>query len=100
MTAERASLDLAKMAPIHDRILIKPTVDEPKTAGGILLPKGPPKGNSDAHIGEVIAIGEEVDLPLQKGDMVIYQKYAMAEVEVPDGEVIFVAQKSILAKLS
>lgn len=24
-----------------------------KTAGGILLPKGPPKANSDAHIGEV-----------------------------------------------
>ena len=90
-----------------------------KTAGGILLPKGPPKANSDAHFGtvgavcsavpalcppkclstpnhnftiygtgtspfiqlnatmQVIAMGSEVDLPLQKGDAIVYQKYAM-----------------------
>lgn len=28
-----------------------------KTAGGILLPKAPPKANSDAHIGEVSYLG-------------------------------------------
>jgi len=27
-----------------------------RTAGGILLPKGPPKANSDAHYGEVRAV--------------------------------------------
>lgn len=32
--------------------------------------------------------------------MVVYQKYSTAEVEVPEGEVIFVAQKSILATLA
>ncbi len=44
---------MPQMAPIHDRVLIKPLEDEQKTAGGILLPKGPPKANSDAHFGEV-----------------------------------------------
>lgn len=86
-----------------------------KTAGGILLPKGPPKANSDAHFGtvgahlcaqlfqhrvvtrrclnhaklfchftQVIAMGSEVDLPLKKGDAIVYQKYAM--VRLPSGE--------------
>mmetsp|Transcript_34632 Transcript_34632/g.76977 ORF Transcript_34632/g.76977 Transcript_34632/m.76977 type:complete len:140 (-) Transcript_34632:377-796(-) len=99
VTAEKASLDLGKMSPLHDRILVKPIEEEPKTAGGILLPKGAPKANSDAHFGEVIAIGEEVDLPIQKGDKVVFNKYAMAEVEVQEGMLVFVAQKSVLGKL-
>ncbi|KAL6753440.1 chaperonin 11 [Haematococcus lacustris] len=99
VTAEKASLDLSKMVPIHDRVLIKPMEEEKKTAGGILLPKGPPKANSDAHIGEVLAIGDEVKLQLSKGDFVVFQKYAMAEVEIKDGQVLFVAEKSILGKL-
>ena len=80
---------------------------------------------------QVIAMGSEVDLPLQKGDAIVYQKYAMvrspcgernsecvgtgkalvplrqsfphsraqAEVEVPDGELVFVAQKSVMGKM-
>jgi chaperonin GroES len=31
--------------------------------------------------------------------MIVYNKYAMAEVEVPEGEVVFVAEKSVLGKL-
>ena len=48
---------------------------------------------------QVIAVGEGVTLGLAAGDKVVFNKYAMAEVEVPDGEIIFVAEKSILAKL-
>ncbi len=47
----------------------------------------------------MLAKGEEVTIDVAVGDMVVYNKYAMAEVEVPDGEVIFVAEKSILGKL-
>ncbi|WIA14169.1 hypothetical protein OEZ86_012690 [Tetradesmus obliquus] len=99
LTAEKAGLDINKMEPMHDRVLIKPFEDEPKTAAGILLPKGPPKSNSDAHFGEVLAIGADVTLPLAVGDKVVFQKYAMAEVEVPDGDILFVAEKSIMGKL-
>jgi co-chaperonin GroES (HSP10) len=70
-----------------------------KTAGGILLPSAPPKANSDAHFGEVLAVGEAVKLEVKAGDMIVYNKYAMAEVEVPEGVVVFVAEKSVLGKL-
>jgi chaperonin GroES len=88
------------MSPLHDRILVKPIEEEAKTAGGILLPKGPPKANSDAHFGTVISMGEGVELPLKKGDNIVYQKYAMAEVEVPDGDLVFVAQKSVMGVMA
>jgi chaperonin GroES len=70
-----------------------------RTAGGILLPSAPPKANSDAHFGEVLAVGGEVKLGVAPGDVIVYNKYAMAEVEVPEGEVVFVAEKSVLGKL-
>lgn len=38
-------------------------------------------------------------LEVSPGDMIVYNKYAMAEVEVPAGEVVFVAEKSVLGKL-
>ncbi|GIL86242.1 hypothetical protein Vretimale_13722 [Volvox reticuliferus] len=99
VTAEKASLDITKMTPIHDRVLIRPIEEEARTAGGILLPKAPPKPNSDAHIGEVLAVGSDVSLGLAKGDVVVFQKYAMAEVEVKEGQILFVAEKSIMGKL-
>lgn len=48
---------------------------------------------------QVLAVGSEVKLSVKAGDKVVFNKYAMAEVEVPDGDIIFVAEKSILGKL-
>lgn len=54
----------------------------------------------DAHIGTVVAVGEDVDCGVGVGDMVLFTKYGSSDIEVPNGEVCFVAQKSILAKLA
>ena len=54
----------------------------------------------DAVIGEVLAVGSEVDVKVKKGDQVLFAKYSTSDVEVPDGQVTFVAQKSVLAVLS
>jgi chaperonin GroES len=54
----------------------------------------------DAQIGVVVAVGSEVDIAVKKGDKVIYSKYSTSDVSVPDGDVTFVAQKSVLATLS
>lgn len=49
---------------------------------------------------QVLAVGEAVTIDVAVGDTVVYNKYSMAEVEVPDGDIIFVAEKSILGKLA
>jgi chaperonin GroES len=48
----------------------------------------------------VLAKGDDVDVDVAVGDRVLFSKYSSSDVEVPDGEICFVAQKSILAKLS
>ena len=52
----------------------------------------------EAIVGKVLAVGE--DLEIQAGDTVIYSKYSTTDVKTPEGDISFVAQKSILATLS
>lgn len=70
------------------------------TAGGLVMSSGSTKAIQDAVIGEVLAVGGEVDIKVKAGDKILYSKYSTSDVSVPDGEVTFVAQKSVLATLS
>ncbi|CAL5227693.1 g10701 [Coccomyxa viridis] len=93
-------LDVSKMEPLGDRILIKPEEEKSVTEGGLMLTTGATKTISDAVIGQVLAKGEDVDISVSVGDKVIFQKYSSSDVKVPDGEIVFVAQKSVLAVLT
>ena len=70
------------------------------TEGGLMLTSGATTTVSDAVIGEVLSKGEDVDISVSVGDKVIFQKYSSSDVKMPDGEIVFVAQKSVLAVLS
>ena len=70
------------------------------TRGGLLLSSGATKPIQEALIGEVLAVGEDVDIDVKVGTKVLFSKYSSSDVKVPDGDVSFVAQKSILATLS
>jgi chaperonin GroES len=70
------------------------------TEGGLLLSSGTTQAISDAVIGTILAKGEDVDIDVKEGDAVIFSKYSSSDVKVEGGEVIFVAQKSVLAVLS
>jgi chaperonin GroES len=100
-TAEATQqLEVTKMSPLGDRLLVKPVEEEASTSGGLLLTAGATKAVQDAVIGEVLALGDDVDIGVKKGDKVLFSKYSTSDVKVDDGEVCFVAQKSILATLS
>ena len=43
-----------------------------------------------------MAVGEDVKIEVKAGQTVVFNKYAMAEVELSDGEVLFVSEKSVL----
>lgn len=70
------------------------------TSGGLLLSSGTTKPIQEALIGEILSVGEDVKIEVKVGDKVLYSKYSSSDVKVPDGEVSFVAEKSILAVLS
>lgn len=79
-----------KLKPLDDRVVIKQSQAEEKTAGGIILPD---TAKEKPQIGKIIAVGpgkildsgKRSKMTLKKNDKVIYPKYLGNDVEV-DGE--------------
>ncbi|KAF2962182.1 co-chaperone GroES [Fervidobacterium sp. 2310opik-2] len=86
-----------KVKPLGERLLIKPIVEEKKTAGGIVLPDAAKEKPMKAEIVEVGKLPE--DCQLKVGDKVIYNKYSGTEIKIDDEDYIIIDVSDILAKI-
>jgi len=87
------------LQPIGERVILEPVEQETKTEGGIYIPES---AKEEKKEGTVIAAGQYKngkDLPLQKGDKVIYGGYSNEEVEYDGKEYVIVEFKDIMAKV-
>jgi len=83
--------------PLHDRVLVRRTEDESKSAGGILIPDNAKEKPSRGEIlaagnGKHLDNGEIRPLDVKVGDKVLFGKYAGNEVKV-DGEELLVMRE-------
>jgi len=90
--------------PLDDRVLVEPLEAEETTPGGIVLPdtakEKPMKGKVvAAGPGTLLETGERGDMPVKKGDEVIYGKYSGTEIKVKGKEYIIVRASELLAKV-
>ena len=91
------------LKPLGDRLVIKPIEQEEVTAGGIILPE---TAKEKPQEGEVIAVGpgrlddsgNRVKMEVQKGDRVLYAKYAGTEIKLErDEKVLILKESDVLA---
>jgi len=85
--------------PLGERVLIKQTEKEEKTKGGIYIPDS---AKEERKEGTVIAAGQYKDgkdLPLKKGDRILYGGYSSDEVEIDGEKMVFIDFKDVLARL-
>ncbi|MCP9888315.1 co-chaperone GroES [Cyanobium sp. ATX 6A2] len=99
------SLSVSTVKPLGDRVFIKVSESEEKTAGGILLPD---TAKEKPQVGEVVQVGPgkrnddgsrqapEVGV----GDKVLYSKYAGTDVKLGADEYVLLSEKDILAVVS
>ncbi|OHB59652.1 MAG: co-chaperone GroES [Planctomycetes bacterium RBG_13_46_10] len=79
-----------KLRPLDDKVVIKQSEAEEKTAGGIILPDA---AKEKPQIGKILAVGpgkllddgKRSKMSVKKNDEVIYARYIGSEVEI-DGE--------------
>ena len=88
--------------PLDDRVLVKQSQAEEKTAGGIVLPdtakEKPKQGVVEAvGSGRVLDSGERVPLAVKKGDTVLFTSYAGNEVKIGSQEYLLMREEDILA---
>jgi len=92
---------MATILPLYDRVLVKRTEKEEKTAGGIIIPA---TAQEKTNWGKVIAAGAgrvNTDgsirpISLKTGDLVIFGKYTGTEFVFEDEELLILREEDIL----
>ena len=86
---------------LGDRVVIKSVEAEETTKSGIVLPGSAQEKPQVAEVVEVgpggVVDGKEIKMEVQKGDKVLYSKYAGTEVKLDGEELMIVRQSDILA---
>jgi len=96
---------MAKLTPLHDRILVR-RVDEGETVrGGIIIPDS---AKEKPQEGEVIAVGagkkndkgERQPVDVKEGDRILFGKYAGNEIKIDGEEFLIIREEEVLGILA
>jgi len=90
------------LKPLGNRALVRPSEEEERTPGGIVLPDTARKKPQEGKVlavgsGKLLDSGKRVALAVKVGDTVVYSKYAGTEVRLGDEELVILEEDSILA---
>jgi chaperonin GroES len=96
---------MMKFKPLHDKVLVKRTEEEEKSAGGIVLPGSATEKPSQ---GEVVAVGpgkksENGDVSpvgVAVGDTVIFGQYGGNEIKIDGDEYLILSESDIFGVVS
>lgn len=91
--------------PLHDRVVVKRTDSDEKTAGGIIIPE---TAKEKPFEGEVIAVGNGLRddqgtihaLDVQIGDRVLFAKWSGTEVKIDGTEYLIMKESDIMGVLA
>ena len=94
-----------KFKPLHDKVLVKRTEEEEKSAGGIVLPGSATEKPSQ---GEVVSVGpgkkaengEVSPVGVSVGDTVIFGQYGGNEIKIDGDEYLILSESDIFGVVS
>ena len=93
------------LQPLDDRIVVRPSEAEEKTASGLVIPD---TAKEKPQQGEVLAVGpgrraensgELIPLDIKTGDTVVYSKYGGTEITIDGEDVLILSSRDVLAKV-
>jgi chaperonin GroES len=93
------------LQPLDDRIVVRPSEAEEKTASGLVIPD---TAKEKPQQGEVLAVGpgrradntgELIPLDVAAGDTVVYSKYGGTEITVEGEDLLILTSRDVLAKV-
>ena len=94
-----------KFRPLHDRVVVKRTDAEEKTAGGIIIPD---TAKEKPMQGQVVAVGpggrdengKLISMDLKAGDKVLFGKWSGTEVKLDGEELLIMKESDIMGVIS
>ena len=102
--SKNGSKSASKLVPLHDRIVIRPVVQEEVLSSGIVIPdtakEKPQQGTAIAvGPGRLDDNGKRILMDVRVGDRVLYAKYTGQEIKIDREELIVIQEKDVLAKV-
>lgn len=99
------TINVSTVKPLGDRVFVKVSQAEEKTAGGILLPD---TAKEKPQLGEVVTVGDgkvndtgvRTAVEVKVGDKVLYSKYAGTDIKLGNEDYVLLSEKDILAIVS
>jgi chaperonin GroES len=95
-----------KLVPLEDRIVVRTAEAEETTVSGLVIPD---TAKEKPQQGEVLAVGpgrraetsgDLVPLDIAVGDTVVYSKYGGTEITIDGEDLLILAGRDVLAKVS
>src|ERR1700735_2127405 len=92
------------LQPLDDRIVVRPSEAEERTASGLVIPD---TAKEKPQQGEVLAggpgrradsAGELIPLDIAVGDKVVYSKYGGTEIPIDGEDLLILTSRDVLAK--
>ncbi len=93
---------MAKIRPIGDRVVVKPSAKEEVTKSGIVIPdtakEKPQEGTVIAvGSGRLLDNGDRAPIDIREGDRILFAKYGGTEFKLDGEEYLVLKESDILA---
>ncbi len=95
---------MSKIRPLHNRLIVKRLDEDDKTAGGIIIPDSAKEKPSQGRVvhagaGRRDDSGKLIAMEVQKGDRVLFSKYAGSDVSLDGEDHLIITEDDVLAIL-
>ncbi len=94
-----------KVTPLHDRVVVRRLEEKEEKKGGIVIPDTAKEKPQEGEViaagnGRVLENGTRLAMDVEKGDRILFGKYAGTEIKLDNEELLIMREEDILGILS
>jgi len=96
---------MAKVRPLHDRLLVKRIEEKETVKGGIIIPDTAKEKPQEGKViavgnGKILDNGTKVALDVKANDKILFGKYSGTDIKIDDEEYLILREDEVLAVIS
>jgi chaperonin GroES len=93
---------MAKVRPLHDRLLVKRIEEKETVKGGIIIPDTAKEKPQEGEViavgnGKVLENGTKLALDVKAGDKILFGKYSGSDIKIDGEEYLILREDEVLA---
>jgi chaperonin GroES len=93
---------MAKVRPLHDRLLVKRIEEKETVKGGIIIPDSAKEKPQEGEViavgnGKILDNGNKIALDVKAGDKILFGKYSGTDIKIDDEEYLILREDEVLA---